>query len=422
MLSVLLGLHCCLPCNVKTCRVLHLASTQIHTHICAGVTPQGTKAKRVIAERGQKVVGTKRSNSRENTTVVATINAAGTATPPLIIFKGQRVQAARLGNGGPPGSKFAATDSSFMQGAVFVNYITDFHNFIVENGLADGKPHTLVLDGHASHVNLDVIQLAMTLNIELFQLPSHSSHMTQPLDVAVFGCFKKAVTAVLTSFPLQHGGKMPGKSDMAGVVKDAWAASFTVPQIKASFEGAGLWPVNMDRAINRLHGTGKRKARPDDCPPLADIPLAITEEELNSSLGPRAANKLQRDGHTIAGLRIATVLFGAFLKAQERVTRPAISRSAQGVTAGGLVTCEEVMAKYRADEERKKVEERLREERATARAANRAAKNAAAAARASQRMTGGRGRGHGRGGSGLGGRGGGRGSGSGPAAKPSSTG
>ena len=417
MLSVLLGLHCCLPCHVKTCRVLHLTSTQIHTHICTGVTPQGTKAKRVIAERGLKVVGTKRSNSRENTMVVATINAAGTATPPLIICKGQRVQAAWLGNGGPPGSKFAATDSSFMQGAVFVNYIiTDFYNFIVENGLADGKPHILVLD--ASHVNLDVIQLAMSLNIELFQLPSHSSHMTQPLDVAAFGCFKKAVTAVLTSFPLQHGCKMPGKSDMAGVVKDAWAASFMVPQMKASFEGAGLWPVNMDRVINRLHGTGKRKARP----PLADIPLAITEEELNSSLGPRAANKLQRAGHTIAGLRIATVLFGGFLKAQERVTRPAIFRSAQGVTAGGLVTCEEVMAKYRADEERKKVEGRLREERATARAANRAVKNAAAAARVSQRMAGGRGRGHGRGGSGLGGRGGGRGSGSGPAAKPSSTG
>ena len=178
MLSVLLGLHCCLPCHVKRCRVLHLTSTQIHTHICTGVTPQGTKAKRVIAERGQEVVGTKRSNSRENTTVVATINAAGTATPPLIIFKGQRVQAAWPGNG-PPGSKFAATDSSFMQGAVFLNYITDSHNFIVENGLADSKPHILVLDGHASHVNLDVIQLAVSLNIELFQLPSHSSHVTR---------------------------------------------------------------------------------------------------------------------------------------------------------------------------------------------------------------------------------------------------
>ena len=126
-------------------------------------------------------------------------------------------------------------------------------------------------------------------------------------------------------------------------------------------------------------------------------------------------NKLQRAGHTITGVRIVTVLFGGFLKAQEWVTRPTISRSAQGVTTRGLVTCEEVMVKYRADEERKKVEKRLKEERATARAA----KNAAAAARASQRMAGGRGRGRGHGGSGVGG---GRGSGSDPAAKPSSTG
>ena len=154
----------------------------------------------------------------------------------------------------------------------------------------------------------------MSLNVELFQLPSHSSHMTKPLDVAAFGCFKKAVTVVLTSFPLQHGGTIPEKSDMAGV---AWAASFAVPQVKASFEGAGLWPVDMDRATNRLHGTGKRNARPDDRPPLTDIPLAITEEELNSSLGPRAVNKLHRTGHTIGGVRIVAVIFGGFLKARQ---------------------------------------------------------------------------------------------------------
>ena len=89
----------------------------------------------MIAERGQKVVTSKRSNSRETTTVVATIAAAGTTIPPLIIFKGQRVQAAWLGNGGPNGAKFAATDSLFLQGPMFVKYIQDFHSFPVSNGL-----------------------------------------------------------------------------------------------------------------------------------------------------------------------------------------------------------------------------------------------------------------------------------------------
>ena len=65
---------------------------QICSFGCTGLNPQGSKSKRVIAERGQKVVATKRSNGRENVTVVATINAAGEAMPPLIIFKGQRLQ------------------------------------------------------------------------------------------------------------------------------------------------------------------------------------------------------------------------------------------------------------------------------------------------------------------------------------------
>ena len=112
------------------------------------------------------------------------------------------MQAAWFGNDVPPGSNISATDSSFMRGAVFVNYIADVHNFIVENGLADGKSHIIVLDGNASQVDIDAIQVTMSLNIECFQLSSHSSHTTQPLDVAAFGRFKKVMTAVLTSFPL----------------------------------------------------------------------------------------------------------------------------------------------------------------------------------------------------------------------------
>ena len=111
----------CCTCSSVRCYLLYrqpslhamLNATFLHavhfyvdvTLVAAGITPRGTKSKRVIAERGQKVVGAKRSNSRENTTVVATINAAGIAIPPLIIFKGQRVQPAWLGAGGPPSSK-----------------------------------------------------------------------------------------------------------------------------------------------------------------------------------------------------------------------------------------------------------------------------------------------------------------------------
>ena len=94
--------------------------------------------------------------------------------------------------------------------------------------------------------------------------------------------------------------------------------------------------MDMDWVINRLHGTGRRIPRVDNRPPLDDILLAITKEKFNPSLGPRAVLKIQRAGHAIAGVRIVIVLFDGFLKAQERLARPAVSRNAQRVTACDL--------------------------------------------------------------------------------------
>ena len=80
------------------------------------------------------------------------------------------------------------------------------------------------------------------------------------------------------------------------------------------------------------------------------------------------------------------------------------------MTAGELITCDEVMVKYRVDDKRKKEEEQDKTDRGTARAANLAAKNAAAAARASQGTAREWRRGRDRGGSGVSGQGRGHGS------------
>ena len=160
-----------------------------------------------------------RSNSRENVTGVTTISADGTTWKPTIIFKGHRVQADWISEkNGPPDPRCTATDSSFMQDTVFLNYLKVFYKQLGERGLLDGKPHVLVLDGHASHVCYDVIKLVIELDIVLFQLPSHTSHITQSLDVAAFGSFKKEVTKVLTAYPFEHGGTLSLKRDKAGVI------------------------------------------------------------------------------------------------------------------------------------------------------------------------------------------------------------
>ena len=52
---------------------------------------------------------------------------------------------------------------------------------------SSGKPIVLILDGHGSHVTKAMRDCAMANNIELFCLPPHTTHKTQPLDVGIFG-------------------------------------------------------------------------------------------------------------------------------------------------------------------------------------------------------------------------------------------
>lgn len=63
--------------------------------------------------------------------------------------------------------------------------------------------------------------------------------------------------------------------------------------------------------------------------PLTNLRVEISER------GAPALGKLKQGGQTINGLRV-TIMFGGFLKARKRVTRPAISRSISGITQEGF--------------------------------------------------------------------------------------
>jgi hypothetical protein len=77
-------------------------------------------------------------------------------------------------------------------------WTSDFHcyqwfkdNFIAQATAQNtsGKPILLIYDGHGSYEKYELLHLAKEHNILLFSLPSHTTHMLQPLDVGVFGPF-----------------------------------------------------------------------------------------------------------------------------------------------------------------------------------------------------------------------------------------
>ncbi|CAB1100215.1 unnamed protein product [Ectocarpus sp. CCAP 1310/34] len=232
----------------------------------------------------------------------------------------------------------------------------------------------LVLDGHASHTTFEAISLAISLDIDLFQLPSHPSHMTQPLDVGTLGTFKKQMTKVLNAYPLQNGGRSPGKRDMAGVIAQAWAGSFTPLNNSSSFRGVGLWPVDMEKALGRLHSTRKQSA--SDRPIPEDLAIVTSKEKLEAHLGPDALKELKERGYMIEGFRVNTVLLDGLFHLRKRSKKIATVRTGAVVKDGGVMTRQEVLEIYEKLDHEKKAAEKKKEVNRQKRAERKAAKEA----------------------------------------------
>jgi hypothetical protein len=63
---------------------------------------------------------------------------------------------------------------------------------------ANGQQRLLICDGHDSHISGSFISHCIQNRITLLILPPHTSHLLQPLDVAIFGQLKKRLTAALS--------------------------------------------------------------------------------------------------------------------------------------------------------------------------------------------------------------------------------
>lgn len=80
----------------------------------------------------------------------------------------------------------AMSDSSNINGALFLYWFK-----WLESLLPPERTQKLLLDRHFAHINLEAVKYGSDRDVHLFVLPAHTSHFLQPLDVAVYGFFKR---------------------------------------------------------------------------------------------------------------------------------------------------------------------------------------------------------------------------------------
>ena len=102
--------------------------------------------------------------------------------PAHIIFS-QAYPSGPYAQDGPDGALYSISDNGYMDSELFYGFI---YKLFIPHTIHIPGPKLLTLDGHGSHLNIEIINLYQENNIYLYCSPPHTTHIFQPLGVVIF--------------------------------------------------------------------------------------------------------------------------------------------------------------------------------------------------------------------------------------------
>ena len=313
---------------------------------------------KIIAKRGDKAVqDTIGGSGREYFTILGAGSASGVRLPPYFVYKGKNLWS-RWMTGGPAGSLYSVSDSGWMEGANFKQWVEKMFLPAVKH-LTSKNPVLLIFDGHHSHISFELIELARKNNIHLLCLPPHTTHLLQPLDVGVFGPLKQAWKKILKEHQIETCAGTVTKEDFPGLISRLWERSFKAAHIKSGFRKTGLHPLSRDAIpVDRL-----TKSLPFSSQPVTATGSPASCKDTTSSTETHAIELVGTCtiGSTTTPIRLH--LRGYFSKLlqkkRERPTRREDKSKTKPRFYGEALTLDEVAERY-AEEEALKAKQKAK--------------------------------------------------------------
>ena len=139
----------------------------------------------VVALRGQKKVRYRTSGNKSQVKIIACVSASGQCMPPFVIFDAKRLNL-EWRNGEVVGTSYGLSTNGWVDSKLFKGWLLQH---FVANAVGE-HPILLLLDGHSSHFQPELVQFAWEYGIIMYCLPPHTTHETQPLDASVFKSLK----------------------------------------------------------------------------------------------------------------------------------------------------------------------------------------------------------------------------------------
>ena len=223
----------------------------------------------------------------------------GNEVSPFLIFE-QSFPSGPYARTGHDDALYATSPNGYMDTELFMKWIDKL--FIPKTRHLPHPlrhlPHPLllILDGHGSHMDIEMIDLLVANDIHLFCLPPHTTNILQPLDVAIFRPLKTYFSRLTDMVKLASlDTKNPVnvcKKNFTAIFKESYEEAVTIGTIKKGFRKCGIFPYNPE-AID------KKRLMPDNSTfnisassvettaPLEDIDMTVevSKPVLNTTSG-----------------------------------------------------------------------------------------------------------------------------------------
>jgi hypothetical protein len=201
---------------------------------------------KVLCLEKNVVPATPTATMDEHITLLLFVSAAGSWLKPLAIFPLQHL---------PPlapelmmkfnfaGQKNGWIDMEIFKNIVEIGFVKEMDTLRAQSG-ACNEPVLLLCDGHSSRFGLDAKMLWEQHNIMVYLLPSHSSAVTQPLDLSVNGEFKKTLAKRFIAEKHENGQER--RNRLLHITHRCLSRVNNEDTILNGWERSGLWPFNIE--------------------------------------------------------------------------------------------------------------------------------------------------------------------------------
>ena len=263
---------------------------------------QSVRQKAVI--NGKSKAFRKQPGTRTWVSILETIRSDGTALSPLVIFKGKHHMANWFSPTSSPTTaswQFATSPNGWTDDQLAMAWL---ERVFEPETRQEGRTRLLVIDGHGSHLTGAFQVFCIQHGIVALCLPPHTSHVTQPLDVAIFGPLKTYYGQELAARS-QAGLKAVNPAQWISMYAKARAKAMSKTNIQAAFQSTGLLPYCEEKLLGTLPASLRRPLTPPDRPIRRQVPdTPHTLPQLRDAAQYAAEDPCDRPGCTTRSNKI----------------------------------------------------------------------------------------------------------------------